>query len=272
MLITRKPRPELQPFVKLLWAVRRQGSVPSSPVFERILPTGDMRLVFRVSNQPIRIASDKADVFQTFHHCVVGGPRVSSYLRETPNSVRTVGIELRPGASVSLFDTSALELSDRHTNLVDLWAKSGVDETVSQMSEASSAEEQIRHVEDLLLKRLPRVRGIHPAIAQALENFSGASDIQSVVKQSGYSHRRFIALFKEAVGQPPKTYARLLRFRDAVHLLAEDSTSSLANLSLQAGYSDQPHLNREFRRLSGITPQQYREAERSSSHCLRTLT
>ncbi len=273
MLMTRKPRPELRPFVRSFWAVRRHEDAQSSPACERVLPTGDMRLVFRVSNQPIRIAADKTDSFQTLHSCVVGGSRASFYLRETPAPLCTVGIELRPGASLSLFDTSAEDLSDRHTNLIDIWAKSDVDNIVSQMSEASSAEEQFRLAEDLLLRRLPpRVRGMHPAIAVALKNFSGASDIRSIVKHSGYSHRRFIALFREAVGQPPKTYARILRFRVAVRLLAEGSTICLANLSLQAGYSDQPHLNREFRRLSGMTPQQYREAERSSSHCLRILT
>ncbi len=272
MLITRKPRRELQPFVRSLWAVRRDHDVQSPLPYERVLPTGDMRLVFRVTNQPIRIASAKTELFQTLHSCVIGGSRASCYLRETPATVYTVGIELRPGASLSLFGTPAEELSDRHTNLADIWHKSNVEDIVSQLSEAPSAEEQLRLAEDVLLKRLSRVRGMHPAIAQALKDFSGASDIRNTVKQSGYSHRRFIALFKEAVGQTPKTYARILRFKEAVHLLAEDSNISLANLSLQAGYSDQPHLNREFRRLSGMTPQQYREAKRSSSHCLRTLT
>ena len=70
--------------------------------------------------------------------------------------------------------------------------------------------------ERLLAQRLPVVRGLHPAVARALERLGSPTAVHEVVKQSGYSHRRFITLFSRAVGLTPKMYARVMRFQRAL--------------------------------------------------------
>src|SRR5229473_2952094 len=74
-------------------------------------------------------------------------------------------------------------------------------------------------LESLLVARLP-IRGLHPVVACALERFAASTEVREVVRQSGYSHRRFIALFRRAV---ERTFAA----RDA----------SLADIALDVGYS-----------------------------------
>ena len=123
-------------------------------------------------------------------------------------------------------------------------------------------------MEDYLAQRAPDAVAIPPAIAHALESFSSSSDIRAVVAGSGYSHRRFIELFRRVVGLSPKEYARVLRFQGAIRLLADNSSSRLASIALHAGYTDQPHFSREFRRFSDMTPQQFRKTKRFSPYCV----
>jgi len=104
------------------------------------------------------------------------------------------------------------------------------------------------------------VRGLHPAIAEALSRFSTGADVRGVVTDSGYSHRHFIALFEGAVGLTPKRYARVLRFRDTLAHWAAEPSISLAELALARGYGDQAHFNRDFREMAGISPTDYRRA------------
>jgi AraC-like DNA-binding protein len=80
------------------------------------------------------------------------------------------------------------------------------------------------------------------------------------VKENGYSHRRFIELFRRAVGLTPKLYSRVSRFQAAIERIGADPAVSWIELALAAGYSDQAHFNREFREFAGITPGEYRSA------------
>ena len=113
-------------------------------------------------------------------------------------------------------------------------------------------------LEAILASRLPLVRGLHPAVACALEHFDTPSTVQAVVRETGYSHRHFNALFARSVGLNPKAYVRVQRFRKALERIAVGRSSALAALALDAGYSDQAHFNREFLAFTGLTPGAYR--------------
>jgi len=57
MLLRRHPGPRLSPFVKILWATDQTALSESvAAVRERVLPTGGMHLVFRLSDHPLRLA------------------------------------------------------------------------------------------------------------------------------------------------------------------------------------------------------------------------
>ena len=117
------------------------------------------------------------------------------------------------------------------------------------------------------MARLPPVRALHPAVAHALGQLHRLP-VHQVVAQSGYSHRGFIALFRDAVGLSPKRYARVQRFRRVLQRTAADPAVSWIDLALDAGYSDQSHFNREFQEFAGVSPAHYRRARPMSAHHL----
>ncbi len=76
----------------------------------------------------------------------------------------------------------------------------------------------------------------------------------------GWSQRRLELAFREQIGLTPGAIVRMARFRRAVGLLVRGDLS-LAELADQCGYYDQSHFNREFRAVTGTTPQRYLAAE-----------
>ncbi len=272
MFLKRNPPPTLRPFVKSLW-LTDQRNVPKPTEFDRehVLPTGEMHLVFRLSDNPLRLFANDVDTTGKILGCaIVGGARSTFYLRDISKPQYAAGAQLLPGAAQLLFGMPADELAERHTLLEDLWGQSA-NLAYEQLLEAGSPERKLDVLESLLAARFPVVRGLHPAVAQALEQFWTTNDVREVVSGSGYSHRQFIALFRRATGLAPKLYCRILRFQKVLEQISADPSAPLVDLSIDAGYSDQPHFTREFREFTGVSPEQYRKVSPTSSHHVPVL-
>jgi len=230
-----------------------------------------MHLVFRLSDHPLRIFANDEDAGGRVLGCaIVGGARSTFYLRDISEPTCAVGAQLLPGAAQLLFGVPADELAERHTLLDDLWGSSA-DLARAHLVEAGSPERRLDVLQSLLAARLPAVRALHPAVAQALKQFWMTNDVRKVVLASGYSHRQFISLFRRAVGLTPKLYCRVLRFQEVLNRFAGNPAASLAELAIDAGYSDQPHFNREFREFAGVTPEHYRRVSPKCPHHVPVL-
>lgn len=250
------PSPVLQPFVQQLWWSETSGSPKGAR--EYVLPTGQMHLVFRLSGPALRVFKGDHDLQgQVMRDPVVGGVRSSFYIKQLGAPVISIGVQLRPGAAQTMFGVSAAELAGRHTSLRDLWG-SRAQVVFDRLATASTPQQQLRVLQSLLAQRLPSVKGLHPAVAQALA--AGHDQrVEDLVRDSRYSHRGFISIFRQATGLSPKRYARLMRFQKLLAALRACPEDRLAELALLTGYSDQAHMTREFRDFAGLTPMQYRQ-------------
>lgn len=260
MHLIRAPRADLRPFVSVLWATDDAGHARRFGADrERMLPAGAMHIAVRLSERPVRVfESPSARDASVVAHAVVGGVRTGPYVRDISDPVRSLGALLRPGAC-GLFGVSAGALAERHAALEDLWGPAAA-ALRARLSEARPLDRQLALFESALAARLPRVRALHPAVAHALDRFHRAADVAEVVRQTGYSHRHFLSLFRDAVGLTAKRYCGVRRFRRALARLAAEPELALSAAAVDAGYSDQAHLTREFRRFAGVTPGAYRRA------------
>ncbi len=268
-MLRRAPCLPLRPFIQVVWASENPDALDvGSGDRERLLPTGAMHLVFRTGGDSVRIFDSIDDPDgHLLGRAVVGGVRAGPYVRELPATSRSVGAMLRPGAALPLFGATAAELAGRHTSLEDLWGETATTEARERIVLGGSPARQLEVFESILLARLPRLHGLHPAVADALALFPGAPDVALAVERSGYSHRRFIALFRDAVGSSPKLYCRLLRFQRALARICAPEQPALAEVAFAAGYADQAHLSRDFAEFAGASPGQYRRlAPRNPNH------
>jgi AraC-like DNA-binding protein len=254
----RIPRPSLRPFVEALWSHDEALLRDHVTRREHVLPTGRMHLVVRLADDPLRLFQADDDLAgHLVSTAVLGGPRASYYVREVSRPLCSVGATLLPGAAFALFGVRADELATRHTPLEDLWGASAVGLLRERLAGARSHADRFDVFEAALAARLPRVHGLHPAVAQALDDLRASRPVQEAVRRSGYSHRALVDLFSGAVGLTPKRYARVRRFRGALRRAAA-AHERWTDIAAALGYSDQAHFVREFREFAGLTPSRYR--------------
>jgi transcriptional regulator GlxA family with amidase domain len=88
-------------------------------------------------------------------------------------------------------------------------------------------------------------------------NVAVASPVEQMVEQSGLTARTFKRRFAAATGQTPIAYVQRLRVERAKRRL-ERSGDSIEEISWAVGYEDPASFRRLFKRLTGLTPGDYR--------------
>jgi AraC-like DNA-binding protein len=97
----------------------------------------------------------------------------------------------------------------------------------------------------------PEMRAAYRLIAAGAP--PGAPLVPWLGRALGMSERTLRRRFDVAFGYGPKVLDRILRYQRYLRL-AENSSEGTAILALESGYSDQAHLIRESRRLTGSPP------------------
>ena len=257
-LIRYRPGAPLDDYVDCFWWSRRDAPEAFG---EHMLPSGSAQMIFALHDSPILcLPGSSSRDSQVWSRGIVHGPQWSYYKSGPKPAGVTAGISFRAGAAGAILGFPVAELTDGHVPIDAVWGARGL-ELRERLLAAQGATAVFRALATELRTRLGRPLLIHPAVARALAfraDMWASSRVAEIQRAAGYSPRHFIALFRAAGGLTPKHYYRVKRFTNVVRRLAEGKVESLADLSAEAGYSDQAHLTREFREFSGVSPTRYR--------------
>lgn len=86
--------------------------------------------------------------------------------------------------------------------------------------------------------------------------------VKDVCNQIGVNERKIQRLFSEQIGVSPKKFLNNMRLHAFLGLTKNQSQNSLTVLGLEAGYYDQAHLIREFKKTVGFNPSTYLKSQR----------
>ena len=105
----------------------------------------------------------------------------------------------------------------------------------------------------------PRVGVEHRAVGRVkayLEALPGENvALETLAREAGISAFHLCRVFRRETGLTPQAYQILVRARLAKTLLM--GGMSISQAALEAGFFDQAHLTRHFKRIFGVTPGQY---------------
>ena len=85
--------------------------------------------------------------------------------------------------------------------------------------------------------------------------------LEALAEMAGLSTHHFARAFKQTVGMPPHGYVLQRRIEHAQQML-RNTDLPMSEIALSAGFSDQSHLARHFRRITGMSPSVVRWEQR----------
>lgn len=108
--------------------------------------------------------------------------------------------------------------------------------------------------------------GLAPSVRRrVLEMMAAQADsrltIDALAREAGLSPAHFARAFKESVGRAPHQHLVALRLERARRLL-EAPGAALSDVALSAGFADQAHFTRFFKREFGVTPGALQRSQR----------
>jgi AraC-like DNA-binding protein len=89
-------------------------------------------------------------------------------------------------------------------------------------------------------------------------NLSRNVALDDLAELSGLSPYHLVRVFRQEVGLSPYAYFEQARIHRARRLLKEGTP--IVDVALELGFTDQSHLHRHFKKLTGVTPGAYRSA------------
>jgi AraC-like DNA-binding protein len=249
--------PHLAGLVEHIWLF--DGSMTC--LRERTFPNGMLEIIVHLGER-YRVVGHK-DTWICPATCLTG-LQLGHLIVEAPSHrTKVLGIRLTPAGAYAIFARPMQDVSTLTVDLEDLSGTAAA-ELSERCLEAPSPEMCIRAVVAWLDARLASNRRMDAAIAWMVQQIRinrGAVSIGPLREQTGLSKSRAIGSFQEQVGVTPKQYARVVRFTHALKRI-NAGDSALADIAGDLGYYDQPHLNAEFKALSGFTPTEFLSSAR----------
>ncbi len=135
-----------------------------------------------------------------------------------------------------------------------LGRRAGLGRLHEQLAEAVSHAERIWLVEDLLLAQAGGARPdplVDAAIAM-IERTQAMMRIEELTRRIGLSQSALERRFRRIVGASPRRFSSLVRLQNVVRL--REAGADLTTIAHAAGYSDQPHFIKDFKRFTGLAP------------------
>ena len=102
---------------------------------------------------------------------------------------------------------------------------------------------------------------ITEAISYIENNYRKDISVEDIANNSGLNRSYFGKIFRESVGKPPQSFLLQYRMIKAAELLRL-TEFSVADVGMAVGYQNQLHFSRAFKGVYGVSPREFRKANR----------
>jgi AraC-like DNA-binding protein len=264
------PPPSLAHIVKTVWFAR--GTRAEFDRADPIVPDGCIELVFNLADPFEHVDETGARRRQPADLLV--GPSLRPTIAIPTGEVDLLGLRFRPGCTSAFLRTPMSMLTDQLIAISSVI--SGADRVLEEMLE-QPRERRLAHLSAAFAGR---ARAANPRSSpaavrlslDAIERHRGTVSIETLSVLTGVSRRHVERQFRDEVGLGAKHVARIARVHHALELITTHPSFTGADIAAHCGYSDQAHLVRECRELTGATPSRLTATETTLATLMRHPT
>lgn len=118
---------------------------------------------------------------------------------------------------------------------------------------------RMHNVREEIAKKNARSFQIAPALSYVKKHYNEAIRIKALADVCNISESHFRAIFQECMNMMPNDYVNMIRIREAGKIL-RSSYATMEEVACQVGYGNVSSLNRNFKKITGMTPYQWKRS------------
>lgn len=243
-----KPGASVARFVEFYWIL--DDTAPTD-FTQRIVPDGRAGIILNFADP---FESRPNNIWQRQPGCFFIGQITAPLLLRPSGPTAMLGIQFRPDGASQLLRLPMRELNDLAFPLDTLCRP--LFNQLNSLRDLRSPARALDALDSVLCSFADRARSTDAALSYAiaeLDRSAGLVSIAQLARRLGWSTRQFQRRFGDAVGIPPKLFARMQRFQ-GIFRATEGQEPDWVSVALHCGYFDQSHLLRDFREFTGKTP------------------
>jgi len=225
------PSKELEKYIKVYWTAYN----PTDEDVEMpIVPDGSM------------------DIIWFNGYVFLSGLMESARIISISPEDKFFGIRFQPYALALLFDVDVSQFNDKSVPLkeLDKTLENDIRELVEKNATPNEAFNKYfeilfsaKPIDELLLNTLDLILSSH-----------GNISVSDCAVELEIHPKKLERLFIKYVGVSVKKFSKIIRFHDIHSILREEGLEDLTQKVLDKGYFDQAHFNRDFKKITGLTP------------------
>ncbi|XID93716.1 helix-turn-helix domain-containing protein [Paenibacillaceae bacterium WGS1546] len=248
-------RPALRQYIELFWYIAQSGE-EAKGANPKMIPDGGYHMVFNLGAPHVYEDGNGRRTTPKISHINANQANYATIRRS--GDVEIVGVVFRPYGLHPFVKAPIGEVAGAVRNMEDL-VGSRIHELEERLSEAADVRMKFAELEKCLTAWLGEPDPMRPDVRKAVElmiEHRGALAIGDVRESVNLGERSFERLFKTYAGVSPKRFSDIRRIHGVLENMRCRS-DGWVDRALRAGFYDQPHFNRTFRRMVGATPTEY---------------
>ena len=194
--------------------------------------------------------------------CLAGFPGCSHC---RPASIVLLSRVQEVGAAYALLNIPASELVSMNDTDYPPALMHLLTQLHDELAQANSFQQRVEIADKALIKLLCQSRLCIPSSLMAgvrwLCASEGGDTIKRLTQQINLSQRQLERQFQQHLGLSPKHFSRISRVGKARCIIKQSPSTTLAEVALSSGFFDQSHFHRDFTRVVGMSPNQYRKRQ-----------
>ena len=248
------PPAGLAAHVRCAWTFESEASIAP----ERIVPDGRPELIVHFGAPYAELAADGR--LQVQPQALFAGQVTRPLVLQCAGPAGVVGIRFHPEGARAFLGRAMREATDLRLDVDTLWPGEGAS-LAHGVQQARDDAARIEVATAFVARRIAASNQPPDALVRAcvrrIESANGAVAVEALLADCEIGRRQLERRFGDAVGIGPALLAAVFRLRAVFDVLQRDGSRPWTEAALAAGYYDQSHFIRDFRRFVGCSPSEF---------------